>query len=582
MKFLRNLLATLTGLLIFTIIMIFVMMGIISIAQKEEPVKVEENTVLRLNFGKPITDREIKDPFSDLPFFPGRKNSIGLIELKDALDRAKEDENIKGVLLESPFVITGPAIMEEVRNALDEFKSSDKFIISYADFYTEGGYYMASVADEIYMPPEGFLEFNGFNAEIIFLKGTFDKLEIKPVVFRVGDYKSAVEPYIRKDLSEENREQIASFVNNIYDNMLTKIAESRALDFEKVKEISDSMLIRDAEDAVDQKFVTDLKYYDEVLSLLKEKLDVDEDDDINFMSYSKYRKSYSEDYNSNRIAVIVASGEIVWGEGDHDVISSEVFSKEIRKARKDDKVKAIVIRINSPGGNYLASDIIWKEIQEATKVKPVIASMSSYAASGGYYLAMACDTIVASPTTITGSIGIFAVLFNFQDFLDHKLGITSDRVTTGEHSDIYSGTHAMTDEQKQIIQNNLEEEYMMFARKAAEGRNLPIDSLLKLASGRVWTGTQAVENGLVDLNGGFEDAVNIAAEKADIVDDFRLKFYPVQKTILEELMSDVQDEASARMIKNELGDNYRYYELLKRMKNLRGIQARMPFEIEFK
>ena len=581
MKFLRNLLAVLAGLFIFTGFLLILFFGIVSVITSEEAVELKRNSVLHLKLTKPIQERETEDPFAS--FFPGATNSMGLIELREALAHAKDDNNIEGILLEAPWLAGGFATGEEVRKALINFKDSGKFIIAYSDIMTEGGYYLSSVADEVYLNPTGEIEFNGLNAELVFFKGSFEKLGIEPQIFRVGKYKSAIEPFTREDMSPESEEQLGVFINSIYDNMLEDISDSRGISEDDLEEISDKFLVRNSKDAREKNLITDLKYYDEVLDILKEKIGLEDDEEVELVSYSKYRKSYSKlNTSKNRIAVIVASGEIVWGKGGKNMIGSTVFAKEIRKAADSKNIKAIVLRVNSPGGNYLASDIIWREIQEAKKIKPVIASMSDYAASGGYYIAMGCDTIVAQHNTITGSIGIFRMFFNMGPFLKNKLGITTDSYSTGEFSDLYTSSRNVTEFEREIIQKGVDEGYLDFTTKAAEARNMELEELQEIASGRVWTGDQAIENGLVDVIGGLDDAIKIAAEKAGVKDDYKTRVYPIQKDFWQELAEELSGDVKTRILEEETGELFTYFELLNQIKYWEGLQTRLPFEIRFK
>jgi protease-4 len=579
MNFLKTLMAVLVGLILYTGIMFFVLLGFISIATKEEEVKVKENSVLKLNLNRPILERAIDDPFG-IPFFSiPIESTSGLVELKRAISNAKDDPRIKGIYLEAPFVITGFGKLEELRKAIEDFKTSGKFVIAYSDFYTEGGYYISTIADEIYVNPIGIFEFNGLSAEITFYKEMLAKLEVDPVIFRVGDYKSAVEPFLRSNMSEENREQYKSFINSIYAEIINKMAESRRISPQVLRQMSDDLEIRLVLNAKERGLVDDLIYQDQVFDIIRDKIGITDDKEINFISANRYHKSIKSKYSQNKIAVIVASGEIVMGRGEQDMVGAEVFVKEIRQAKDNNRIKAIVLRINSPGGNYIASDILWREIKQAAKIKPVIASLSDYAASGGYYLAMACDTIVSDYSTITGSIGVFRIQFTIQDFLKNKLGITSDRVNTGNYSDMNSVLRPMTDAERQIIQNEVDEVYEVFVSKAAEGRGLSEDSIRKIAGGRVWTGAQALENGLVDLLGNFEDAVKLAAQIAGVENDYSIVYYPEQKSLLEEILYEMGNEAEVKFLKQEMGILYPYVEQLKKLEYLQGIQARMPAEL---
>lgn len=578
MKFLRNLLATLVGLFIFSVIVIIFIGAFVSLATSEEVVTVKENSVLHIKLNKPIGERAFKDPFNEL--FTGYSSNVGLIELIESIRDAKENEKIKGIYLESGIPMGGFASIGAIHKALEDFKTSGKFITSYAEIYTEGGYYLASTADDIYLNPRGYFELNGISANVTFLKGMLDKLEIEPEIFRVGDFKSAVEPFLRKDMSDENRQQLESLLNSIYGNYLEKVAASRSIPVERLTTISDSMLVRTPEHALESELITGLKYFDEVLDDIKTKLELGEDDKVNFIGFEKYHKSISKKNTSkNRVAVIIGSGEIMGGNGDNSSIGSTAFAKEIRKARKNDKIKAVVIRVNSPGGSALASDVIWREVMLTREVKPVIASMSDYAASGGYYIAMGCDTIVAEPSTITGSIGIFMTMFNLEKFLDNKLGITTDVVNTGGYSDIYTFTRSLTEGERQILQSNVNEGYEDFVTKAANNRNMTVEDLKKIASGRVWSGQQAQENGLVDMLGGLDDAIEVAVNAAGIADDYKVRYYPRQKSFFEQVKEEFSSDLESRLLKGKTGDLYPLIKKIKSLENLKGLQARMMYEI---
>jgi protease-4 len=450
--------------------------------------------------------------------------------------------------------------------------------------YSEKAFYLASVADKLYLNKEGDFEFNGLVIESEFYKKLFDKLDIKPQVFRVGEFKSAVEPFMLEKMSEENRLQLTQLISSIYGHVLTNIAEARNIPVDKLTELSNKWLVKNGPDAQAQGLIDSLVYYDQVLAELKTRVGDPDADKVNFVKYSDYRKSFvpSGGSSSNEIAVIVAEGEIMPGKGDANdgVIGSDTFAEEIRKAREDDDIKAIVLRINSPGGSFEASDIMWREVDLASKKKPVIASMSDVAASGGYYLAMAADTIVARPTTITGSIGIFGVMFDLSSFLDNKLGITHDEVRTGEYGERYTVTRPLTDGEKRIWQSELDRHYETFTSKAAEGRGVTVEAIKKVGGGRVWTGTQAKDNQLVDIIGGFDTAIEIAATKAGLGDDYKIRYYPKRKPWLQELMEDLTGQAQARAMKAELGEHYVWYKKWEKLQHYSGAQARMPFELQ--
>ncbi|MCG8310566.1 MAG: signal peptide peptidase SppA [Cytophagales bacterium] len=583
MKFLRNLLATLVGLFIFTLFMFFILILIVSAGSDEKLVELKENTVLHLKLNKPILEREMEDPFEGIPMFSSIQDSgIGLMEFKEAIKHAAGDDRVEGILLETPNAMAGISTICELRDALEKFKESGKFILSYSEYYTEGAYFLSSVADEVYLNPDfSILEFNGLNIEGMYFKGLFEKLEIEPITFKAGDYKEISEPFDRKNMSPAVRQRYDELLANIHGNLLEKVAQSRSMSFDEVKNISDSALANLEVDAVKYGLVDKLGYRDEVIDVIKEKLGVEEED-VHFVSYKKYRKSFSNYKSSkNRIAVIVASGNIVPGKGDIDNIGSEKYAKEIKRAGDDDKIKAIVIRINSGGGSALASDIMWRAIKLAAEKKPVIASMSDYAASGGYYMAMACDTILAQPNTITGSIGVFSMLFNMQGFLENKLGITTDNVKTGHFSDIFSMTKPLSEYEIQYLKKNTLKSYDSFITKAAEGRSMEKNELEPLASGRIWTGDEALENGLIDMHGDLDDAVAIAAEKAGVEDDYKIRVYPIQKPPLEELIQSLSGDYESKAISKKLDVFYPYLKSIETLKELRGVQARSLIKVSF-
>jgi protease-4 len=549
-------------------------------------VTLEKNSILHLDLnGRTLVERTSDEDlvfgsFLD-PF--GGENTAGLVNLKKAIAEAKTNENVKGIYLNAGLFGAGQAGLLELREALIDFKTSGKFIVAYDEAYSEGGYFLASVADEIYLNPLGGIDFNGFSSEGIFLKGFFEKVGIKPEVFRVGEFKSAVEPFILDKMSPENRLQTQYFLDDINNHALELIAKSRGIAQDSLIRINQQMLVRKPKDAVTYKLVTALKYEDEVHSILKEKLGLKEDDQIETINATDLggMAKGKNITSANRIAVILAEGEIVDGNAD-GVISSEKFAKEIRKARKDENIKAIVLRVNSPGGSILASEVIWREMSEAKKVKPVIVSMGEVAASGGYYIAAPADTIVAQPNTITGSIGIFGILFNVQELVNDKLGVTTDVVSTGELSDFGNMARPLTEVERTIIQSSVEDGYETFISRVAEGRGMHPDSVRKVASGRVWTGTQAKARGLVDVLGGLDTAIGIAAAKIKAGEDYRVVYYPEKKPWFEELMVSFSDQVQVRILKTQLGDQYPLYQKIQKLKNYQGVQVRMPQEIVIK
>lgn len=586
-QFLKYVLATIVGILLLSFFSFLLLAGIGAAlsSSSDKRTTVKEKSVLKLDLDKPIQERSVDNPFEGLGPVGGSGNAIGLIELKQALKEAKTDDNIRGIYLQTETPVAGWASLEEVRNALVDFKKSKKFVYAYAESMSEKGYYLASVADKIYLNPAGDLEWNGLNAELSFFKGTLDKLGIEPEIFKVGEFKSAVEPFIRENMSDPNRLQVSSFLNSINDHMLVNVAQSRGLRVDSLRNYANNLTIQKPADALRTKLVTNIGYQDELETLMRKQMDIDAKKKINYVSVGKYRGSDKDDESgsgSNRIAVIIASGDISSGKGDANSIGSETIVEELRKARLDEKVKAIVLRVNSGGGSALASDVMFREVELAKKTKPVIGSMSDYAASGGYYMLMGCNKIVAQPNTITGSIGVFSLLFNTETFFKDKLGVTYDRVKTNTNADYPTVTHEMTPFQKQVLQRRTEQIYAEFTGKAAIGRKLSVDSLRAIAGGRVWTGSQGKAIGLVDQLGGLDVAIALAAQTAKLKEgDYRLKYQPRKKEFFEQIMSSLNGDEEAK-VQAQLGELAPYVTYLKKLKTMSGVQARLPFEMDIR
>lgn len=578
MSFFKQLLASFLAIVLFIVVTLVIIIVLVPGDKKEK--NLTDNAVMKIKFNNALVERENVSLQESV--FGGGSDKTGLIELIKAIRLAKEDEKIKGLYLELNEMRAGFASLEELRNELLEFKKSGKFITTYAESYSEGAYYLASVADKIVLPSGGMVEFNGLRSEILFYKGTLDKLDLKVEVFRVGSYKSFVEPFLRENMSPENREQIKQFLGSMYSTVLTNISKSRGIDLPTLSNISDSMLVRNSNDALRLKIVTDLGYYDVLEKYFKEKLEAKEEEKINYISYKKVLednklKDLSE--GDNKIAIIVASGEINSGRGDNESIGSESITEQLRKAKNDDKVKAVVLRINSPGGSALASDVIWNEINQLKAKKPVIASMSDVAASGGYYMAMACDTIVAHPNTITGSIGVFGLLLDASVFMKKNLGITSDRERTGQFSDVGTINRPITDYERKVIQEEVNLIYKDFTTKAAESRKMKLEDLEKVAGGRVWSGLDAKANGLVDVLGGMNIAVELATKAAGLkAEDVKVVYWPEQKSsFLKEVITNMNEEEAKA--KEDYSEFFATYNTLTKLKKQQGVQAKLPFEL---
>ena len=589
-QFFKYTLATLMGLFLFLVISILMIVGIgAAMSGGDSEFEVKENSILKLDLNRPIVENastEDDNPFATIPnpFFESTEK-IGLIQILSALERARIDNNVKGIYLDVSFPMAGYAKLTEIRNALEKFKRSGKFIYAYANSYSEKAYYIASVADEAYLNPSGLLDFNGISVQYMFYKKAFDKLEIEPLVFRVGQYKSAVEPFIRENMSPENKMQTQSFISSINREVFSKISVSKKIPANKLNQIADSLLAMNPVHA-EKLGMIKLGYWDQFESLLKSAVKIKAKSELTFVKLADYLKAKNPIKaveGTDKIGVLVAEGEIVGSKGGDENIGSDDFVKELRKLRDNKSVKAIVLRIDSPGGSSLASDVMWREIELAKKVKPIVASMSDYAASGGYYMAMGTNTIVAQPTTVTGSIGIFAQWLNIDRFLSNKIGITQDYVNTHANSNFMNSLGELTEFQKSVIQNMVNQGYETFTSKAASGRKMSIEKLKSLAGGRVWTGIQAKEIGLVDELGGLDVAIEIAAKKGKLKPGaYKVVVYPKAKSFLDQLISSAMSESSLTQKFADLNMPWAKPILeMERMKKREGYLALMPYLMEF-
>lgn len=586
MQFLKFMLATITGIVVTSFLFFLIIFGIISSlvsSTKDKPVKVMPKSVLYLKFDKPIIDRSSDNPMDNFNFTSFKSEpKIGLSDILDNLEKAKSDPAIKGIYMELSSIPSGIATVEEVRNALLDFKASKKFIITYGDALTQGAYYLASISNKIYLNPQGLIDFKGLNGEVLFFKGALEKLGIEPQVIRHGKFKSAIEPFILDKMSPANKEQTLTYMKSIWDHVVKGISDQRSVSVEDLNYYADSMLLKNAKAALDVKLVDGLKYKDEIIAELKTLSGTAADDDVEMISLSRYKRSPAtkeKKISKDKIAVIYATGQIDMGKSNQDNIGSDDLSETIRKARLDKNVKAVVLRINSPGGSALASEIIWREVMLTKKVKPVIASMGDVAASGGYYIACAADTIVANPNTITGSIGVFGLMFNGQKFLNDKLGVTVDVVKTNAHSDIGSTFRKLTTSERNVIQFGVEEIYDVFITHVSEGRKMAKAQVDSIGQGRVWSGENAIKINLVDVIGGLNKAIEIAAKKAKLT-DYRISNLPEQKEPLEQIIEQITGNSETSIMKNQLGDSYKYYKSFQNVLKMQGIQARLPFDIE--
>lgn len=584
-SFLKIFFATLVALIVFTLALIFAFSAIIGSATSPSKPNIGSKGVLVLDLNQRFDEQARNSPLNTL--FDNPSNNIpGLYDVVRMINYAKSDSSIKGIYIKAGDNENGYAASEELRQALINFKKSNKFIVAYGNVIPERAYYVATVADKIYCNPAGGVEWNGFAVDMVFLKGLLDKLEIKPEIFYAGKFKSATEPLRATQMTDANRLQTTTWLNDIYNNLLIRTAEARHSDTATLHNLANTGAVQTANDALKYNLVDGLKYDDEFKAELSKRLKTDADDDINFVSFGKYAKavSFTKSGSSGKINIIYAQGDIVDGKGEKDQIGSDDFVKLIRKARLDDDVKAIVFRVNSPGGSAMASEAIWREITLAKKKKPVVVSMGDYAASGGYYISCAADSVFANETTITGSIGVFSVLANMKDFFNNKLGITFDGVKTAPYADLGSVSRPLTDPEKRFMQASIDTIYATFKTRVADGRKKDTAYIDSIAQGRVWIGSRAIGIGLVDRTGTLQDAVNCAARMAKIT-DYRTREYPEQKSWFEQLTDQSYSaEGQQKALAKEIGQHQ--YLLLQKAKQLSETinipQARLPFDFEWR
>ncbi len=581
--FFKYLLASMLGITLTLIILFFIFVGLaksmMSMAENEK-VNIAPNSILYINFNQAISDRTPTPSLFDA-FNPETKAAIGLNDILNNLEKAKVDPNIKGIYLELGFVQAGISKLEEIRDALIDFKQSGKFIITYSEYMSQGAYYLSSVSDKIYLNPKGMLLFKGLNAQVIFYKGLLEKLSIEAQILRHGQFKSAVEPYMLDKMSKASRQQTQTYINSIWNSMLQSIAESRNLKVSDLNKMADNLEIFNPELILKNGLVDGLKYKDEVLFEIKDLLGIEADNDISSITLSKYKYSPSmtTSRSRDRITIIYANGIMMAGEGNDEYIGSSGISKAIRKARTDDRVKAIVFRINSGGGDMIASEVIRREIELATKVKPVIASYGDVSASGGYWATCQATKIIAKKTCLTGSIGVFGMMPNIQGLLNEKLGITVDNVNTNENSDFVNISRPLSRFEKAVLQANIEKGYDSFTELVAEGRGLRKSFVDSIGQGRVWSGKDALELGLIDEYGGLKRAIELAAEAAEI-ESYRIRELPTQKDPIQDLIENYMGaSAQTKILEHEFGAAYKYVKFIKEIASIKGIQARIPFEI---
>lgn len=581
--FFKSLLASIIGC--FIVLGLFFVMIAISLAammfSSSETYDLKENTIFTLRLEGVLSDRVESNPLLEL-FSQGQQNQMSLEEVLSSIKKAKENDKIKGIYITSGAFSASSASLQEIRNQLIDFKESGKFIVAYGDVYTQGAYYLSSVSDKVILNPQGSLDLHGISVSPTFYKGLLDKIGVEMQIFKVGTFKSAVEPFMLDKMSEANREQVASYIDNIWSTISGDISKSRDISAENLKLITDSLpLLREQTSLVKNKLIDTLMYETDVRAYLKTLVELPEKDDLLLASVKDIttvpfiKSSKSKDV----IAVLYAEGSITEGRG-RDGITSRRYVREIEKLKDDETVKAVVFRVNSPGGSAFASEQIWKAITDLKEKKPVVVSMGDYAASGGYYISCNATKIVADPNTLTGSIGIFGMFPNVEG-LTQKIGLTFDNVKTNTYADFGDITRPMRADEKALFQNYIERGYDLFLTRCSEGRGIPKDSLDLIAQGRVWTGSQALKIGLVDQLGGIDVAIEEAAKLAELK-DYSLNSFPQKMDFFEALFSNQKDELTARIMKEYLGTDYQLFKTMKEIKEQDFMQARLPYDFDIR
>ena len=583
-QFFKFMFASCLGSALMLIILCLITIWMVG-SSSNKTVKVQPKSVLYMNLGYEIAERTTEDDLTAtlMGLKNGETDNSGFNDIIDNIDAAKNDPDICGIFIETSSVGTSTANLEELRQHIVNFRESGKFVITYSETMSQGAYYLATAGDEIYINPEGMLDIHGLASQVMFYKNLLDKLEIEMQIIRGPDnkYKSAVEPYILDKMSKANREQITQLLNTVWFKILSDISEVRGISIDRINELADNLSLSfDAKLALEEGFVDGLYYRDQIIARVKELAGIEADGTINVVTNSQYADARPKaKAKANKIAIIYANGQIIDGNGDDNTIGSTTLSKAIREARENKKVKAIVLRVNSPGGSALASEVIRREVELAKAEKPVIISMGGYAASGGYWISTEGDYIFADNTTLTGSIGVFGTFPNAKKFLNDKVGLTFDVVKTNENADFGSIAEPLTDYQKEVMQKHVTITYDNFTSLVARTRGLRQSYVDSIGQGRVWAGADALQIGLVDEIGGLDKAIAYAAQKANLT-DYSLKYYPKQESFMDLLMKgDIAEPYTKSLLKNKLGKNYTYIEAVETVTRLDGVQALMPFMI---
>ena len=581
-QFVKMIFAVVIGLLFALFIFLFVIIGAAAGSGEKDKGVGEKNTILELNLDREIADVVVDNPLKNFSFFNpsiSKVDQIGLFELQKTIEKAKTDKNIAGIYLKTDGISAGISTLFEIKRILEDFKKSGKFIIAYTEGQSQGSYLINTVADKIYMNPMGGMELKGFGSEIMYFKGLMDKVGVEPMIFYAGDFKSATEPFRVTKMSEENRVQMTALLGDIYNNYLLSVAKSRNMTIERLRQIIDNLEAFEADNAVKIGLIDGLKYYDEINQELIKKVGVKKEKDLKLAKYNDYKVKLEDERKGDKIAIVFAQGDIVDGKGEPGEIGGLGYVETLKAIREDEKVKAVVLRVNSPGGSAYASEQIWRELSliRAKKI-PIVISMGDYAASGGYYISAPGDYIFADQNTITGSIGVFGMMFNTEKLFRDKAGITFDRVKTAPYADFGTGNRPWDEREKEVITNSINKTYTVFKSKVANGRHLSMNIVDSIARGRVWSGGDAKSIGLIDAFGNLDMAIAKAKELAKNK-DLANNYYPKSQSFFETIMNDFTQAKTENHIKSVLGDQYELYKTFTYFKTMKGPQARLPFSL---
>ena len=589
-KFLKYTLAVMTGTIVgllgfLVLIALVAVIAVAVISSKDSKKDIKDNSVLVIKFDQPILEKAPSNPFKNFSVFSMKPdNTLGLNDILDNIHTATYDPKIRCILLNVGFIQAGYETIEEIREALVEFKKSGKWIIAYSDYYAQSAYYLCSVANKVYMNPEGIVEFRGISSQLIFLKNTFEKLGIKPEPIRHGKYKGAIEMFANDKMSNENREQHQVFIDAVWSQVLSDVGASRNIATKDLNQIADSLYVRNATLAFKYHLLDSLKYYDQVLAQIKDSLRIAKKDKVPAVMLGDYIESHEKDKEStydspSKVAVVIAQGDIITGSGTESNIGSDKYARLFRDLRADSSVKAIVFRLNTGGGSSLASETIWREVSLTAREKPVIISMGDYCASGGYFVASPGVELFANPLTLTGSIGVYGLLFDASQLLD-KVGISTDIVKTNKYADLGTVTRGLTPYETEIIRREVDLTYKKFVEHVAKGRHLPIAFVDSIGQGRIWGGKDAERLHLTDKRGGLTLAIKSATEKAKLGNSYDVAYYPKEEDAFETIIHGLKTKMQEDKIIDYFGDYKDYFEAFKQMNKQQGMQMRMPFVVK--